>query len=72
MIDFNLFLGSAILAAGAANSNVSLEDLMKQMQGEGKVYNPNTNLKEFHALKYSVYKDMLDSQLRYRNIMNKV
>ena len=67
-----MFIGSAILAAGAANSNVSLEDLMKQMQGEGKVYYPNSNLKDFHSLKYSVYKDMLESQLRYRNIMNKV
>ena len=66
----SVLLGSAILASGAANPNSSLEDLMKRMQGTGKIYQPNKQLKEFHEKKYAVFQDMLNSQLKYRNIMN--
>ena len=43
---------------------------MKKMQGTGKIYQPNKQLKEFHEKKYVVFQDMLNSQLKYRNIMN--
>ena len=66
----SVLLGSAILASGAANPKLSMEDLMKRMQGTGKVYQPNKQLKEFHEKKYVVFQDMLNSQLKYRNIMN--
>ena len=66
----SVLLGSAILASGAANPTLTLEEIMKNMQGPGKVYSPNKDLKDFHIKKYQVFEDMLKSQVKYRNIMN--
>ena len=66
----SVLLGSAILAAGAANPTLSIEELMKNMQGPGKIYQPDKKLNDFHRKKYQVFQDMLNSQLKYRTIMN--
>ena len=67
--DFQILcLGSAILAK-AASSGSSLEDALKAMQGSYHVFQPNPSTKTYHGQKFAVFQELLQSQLRCRQLM---
>ena len=64
----SVLLGSAILAK-AASSGCSLEDALKAMQGSYHVFQPNPSTKTYHCQKFAVFQELLQSQLRCRQLM---
>lgn len=64
-----VLVGSAMLAACAAKLFPTLEDASKGMASRCEVIQPNPALHDYHARKYKVFRQMVDDQLKYREIM---
>ncbi|KAK5644725.1 hypothetical protein RI129_006025 [Pyrocoelia pectoralis] len=65
----SVLLGSAILGACAADYFRDISDAIRSMGGRGTVINPNSRTIGYHNKKYKVFLQMLDDQLKYREIM---
>jgi FGGY-family pentulose kinase len=65
-----VLLGSAILAAVAAQRFPSVIEAMTQMSGISKVIEPNPAARAFHEAKQRVFLRMHDDQLAYRREMS--
>jgi ribulose kinase len=69
----SVLIGVACAAAKAAGIYPTLSDAMKAMSTVKHVIHPNrddTELIRFHNNKYAVYRQMIDDQKRYKQIMN--
>ncbi|MET0790022.1 MAG: FGGY-family carbohydrate kinase, partial [Polyangiaceae bacterium] len=66
-----VLLGSAILAACAANHFPSVTSAMTRMSGVARVIEPNPMARSFHDAKQRVFLRMHDDQLAYRHEMSK-
>ena len=64
-----VLLGSAILAARAAERFPSVVEAMRQMSGTSRVIEPNPAARAFHDKKQRVFLRMHDDQLAYRREM---
>ena len=67
-----VLLGSAILAACAANRFPSVLDAMTRMSGVARVLEPNPAARAFHDAKQRVFLRMHEDQLAYRLEMSRV
>ena len=67
----SVLLGSAILASAAAKAETgnSLKDALKAMQGSYHVFQPNPSTKSYHQKKYAVFNELIQSQLKCRELM---
>ncbi|XP_035225436.1 FGGY carbohydrate kinase domain-containing protein-like isoform X1 [Stegodyphus dumicola] len=66
-----VLVGSAILAASAANYYPSVVTAMSSMCGDGVVIEPSLYHKEYHEKKYQVFLKLLKCQEKVSIIMNK-
>lgn len=66
-----VLVGSAMLAACAANVFPSLESASSGMASRCKVVHPNSTLRDYHERKYKVFRQLVDDQHKYKRIMNK-
>ena len=64
-----VLVGSAILGAYAAKVYPTLEIASKEMGSKSQVIWPRDENREFHQRKYKVFRQLLDDQLKYQNIM---
>lgn len=62
-------LGSAMLAAAAADCHADVFTAMRAMTRPGKVFAPRTQTRSFHDRKYRVFLEMHDDQIKYRRMM---
>ena len=66
-----VILGSAILAAVAANAYGSIPEAMKRMCHSGEVIAPNPDTFEYHRAKFQIYLEMYQQHLKRREIMSR-
>lgn len=64
-----VLVGSAMLAACASNVFPCLEAASRGMASQCKVVWPNPALHEFHERKYKVFRQMVEDQIKYKQIM---
>jgi D-ribulokinase len=65
-----VLLGTAILAAVAANKYLSVQEAMPQMSKVGEVIRPNFNNKKYHDARYWVFKLMYEQFKEIRALSN--
>lgn len=68
----SVLLGSAMLAAAAADCHPSVEAAMAAMGRVGETVHPNPALRAFHDAKFRIWNDLYQSQLRHRDLMSKI
>ena len=79
-INTSVIFGSAILGASNCSDlqNSSFDHIMQAFSRSNSnaldctMLNPNTSIKKFHDKKYAVYKQMIEDQLRYNNMMKDI
>ncbi len=64
-----VLLGSAILAATAANAYPDIYAAMQGMGGRGQVVTPNPATHAYHNAKFTAFREMYREQMLRRNIM---
>lgn len=64
-----VLVGSAMLGACAANYFPSLESASKGMASGCDVIWPNPTVRDYHERKYSVFRQLIEDQLKYKQIM---
>ena len=64
-----VLLGTAVVAASAANPNVSIQDTMTAMTKGGAVVLPSNSTKNFHRKKYKTFHRMYEDYMSIRSIM---
>lgn len=65
-----VLVGSAMLAACAAEVFPTLEHASKAMASRCQVIHPTATLNHYHQRKYKVFRQMVQDQLKYRDIMH--
>lgn len=65
-----VLIGSAMLAACAAKVFPSLEVASKEMSSRCEVVRPNPTLRDYHERKYTVFRQMISDQMKYKQIMH--
>lgn len=65
-----VLVGSAMLAACAAKVFTSLEAASIGMASRCAVVHPNPTLRDYHERKYKVFRQLIEDQLKYKQIMN--
>lgn len=65
-----VLVGSAMLASCASKYFPSLESASKGMASRCEVVWPNVTLREFHERKYKVFRQLIQDQLKYKQIMH--
>lgn len=64
-----VLVGSAMLGACAAEFFPSLEFASKSMASRCEVVRPNPTLRDYHERKYKVFRQLIQDQLKYKQIM---
>lgn len=64
-----VLLGSAILAAAAADLHPSVSAAMQAMSAPGRVVTPNPSAAAYHEAKFGIFQEMYAEQLRRRDRM---
>lgn len=65
-----VLVGAAMLGACGAKYFPTLEEASMQMGSDGHAVWPRPELHDYHRRKYSIFREMLKDQLKYRSIMN--
>ncbi|MDJ0819941.1 MAG: FGGY-family carbohydrate kinase, partial [Desulfobacterales bacterium] len=65
-----VLLGSAILAAAASKVYPTIKKAMSTMSEIGRSIQPRHELKSYHDLKYRVFHEMYEDQVKYEHMMD--
>ena len=65
-----VLLGSAILAAAASKIYPTIQDAMSGMSEIGNRIPARKEMKSYHDLKYRVFHEMYQDQIKYEKMMN--
>ena len=65
-----VLLGSAILAAAASKTFPSVQEAMSTMSEIGYSVSARIEMKPYHDLKYRVFHEMYEDQIKYEKMMN--
>lgn len=64
-----MLVGAAMLGACAAKIFPSLESASTGMASKCDVIHPNSTLRSYHERKYKVFRQLIEDQLKYKQIM---